>query len=404
MVGTSITARPMGRARNGWRRRRPIRFGQDEPGDEEGSGDAGEAGGADEDGDAEAEAEAPGAAGEPEGGFDPDGTAEGDGALDGDAGAEGDGEASGTGVASGSTPGANSTIPARTPAPTATPTTRPAATANLPPIAAERTSTTRSEARAPTVVYHSAAMSGLPSSALSALRTRLVPALLTALGVLLITAGLLSYADPTTAGTVAEASPTAVDLSPGPSSSGDLPSSGASDAPSGTPDPTKTPGPAHVTRVVVPALKIDLPVVPGPDGYPYCNVAMYIDGLGKPLQDLGQPGRGIATYLYAHARDGMFGPIYEDAIEKHKPDKLLGMIVQVYTSDNKLYLYEVRKVLLHQLTLDSAFAADSEQLWLQTSEGPKGTPGKTQLKAALLSVGEADPGDAHPKAKPVTCS
>ena len=41
---------------------------------------------------------------------------------------------------------------------------------------------------------------------------------------------------------------------------------------------------------------------------------MYIDGLGKPLVDLGRPGRGIATYLFAHARDGMFGPIYEQAI------------------------------------------------------------------------------------------
>ena len=287
--------------------------------------------------------------------------------------------------------------------------TRPAATANLPPIGGERTSTTRSEARAATVDYHSAAMSGLPSSALSAIRTRLLPALLTALGVLLITAGLLSYADPTTAGTVPDQSPTAVELSPNPSASLDLPSAPASGAPSGSPDASPDPtaaaaSPAHVTRVVVPALDIDLPVVAGPNGYPYCNVAMYIDGLGKPLQDLGQPGRGIATYLFAHARDGMFGPIYDLAIQKHKPEKLLGMIVQVYTSDNKLYLYEVKKVLLHQLNLDAAFNATSEQLWLQTSEGPKGTPGKTQLKATLLSVGDADPADAHPKAKPLNCA
>ena len=192
-----------------------------------------------------------------------------------------------------------------------------------------------------------------PSSALSAIRTRLLPALLTALGVLLITAGLLSYADPTTAGTVPDQSPIAIELSPDPSASIDTPSPSASDAPSGSPGasagPTPAAGPAHATRVVIPALDIDLPVVAGPNGYPYCNVAMYIDGLGKPLQDLGQPGRGIATYLFAHARDGMFGPIYEYAIQKHKPDKLLGMIVQVYTSDNKLYLYEVKKVLLHQL-------------------------------------------------------
>ncbi len=131
---------------------------------------------------------------------------------------------------------------------------------------------------------------------------------------------------------------------------------------------------------------------------------MYIDDLPKPLVDLGQPGRGIATYLFAHARDGMFGPIYELAIQKHQPQKMLGMIVQVYTSDNKLYLYEVQKVLLHQLTLDGPMSADSEQLWLQTSEGPKGTPGKTQLKATLLSVGAADPKDAHPKAKPLNCA
>ncbi len=58
---------------------------------------------------------------------------------------------------------------------------------------------------------------------------------------------------------------------------------------------------------------------------------------------------------------------------------MLGMIVQVYTDDDKLYLYEIDKVLLHQLNLDSAFSADTEQLWLQTSEGPAGTPGKTQL-------------------------
>jgi hypothetical protein len=251
-------------------------------------------------------------------------------------------------------------------------------------------------------------MSGLPSSALSAVRTRLLPALLTALGVVLITAGLLSYADPTTAGTVPDQSPIAIQLSPDPSASLEVPSPSASDAPSGSPGatvaPTQAAGRPHATRVVVPALDIDLPVVAGPNGYPYCNVAMYIDGLGKPLQDLGQPGRGIATYLFAHARDGMFGPIYEYAIQKHKPDKLLGMIVQVYTSDNKLYLYEVKKVLLHQLNLDAAFGANSEQLWLQTSEGPKGTPGKTQLKATLLSVGDADPADAHPKPKPLNCS
>jgi sortase (surface protein transpeptidase) len=252
--------------------------------------------------------------------------------------------------------------------------------------------------------YDGPAMAAL----LIALRTRLLPAIVTSLGVVLVTAGLLSYTDPATAGTLVDAIPTVETLAPSnqPSSSLELPSASASSAPSGDPTPaldqSASPAPtaagsrAVATRVVIPALKIDLPVVRGPDGYPLCNVAMY-------LKDFAQPGEGSATYIFAHARDGMFGPIYNLAIQKHNPRKMLGMIVQVYTSDDKLYLYEITEVRLHQLNLDAPTAATSEQLWLQTSEGPKGTPGKTQLKALPLSVGDADPRDAHPKTKPIAC-
>jgi hypothetical protein len=240
------------------------------------------------------------------------------------------------------------------------------------------------------------------------LRTRLLPAIVTALGVVLVTAGLMSYGNPTTAGTIVDASPTFETLAPTHEPASPLssplpspsigPSADASTGPDGSasPTPTSATDRAVATRVVVPALRIDLPVVPGPNGYPLCNVAMYIT-------ELGQPGEGRATYLFAHARDGMFGPIYELAIVRHNPKKMLGMIVQVYTSDDKLYLYEITQYRLHQLNLDAAQAATSEQLWLQTSEGPKGTPGKTQLIATLLSVGAADPADAHPRAKPVVC-
>ncbi len=228
-------------------------------------------------------------------------------------------------------------------------------------------------------------------------RTRILPALLTALGIVLLTAGLLSYADPTTAGTTLEESPTSYVITPSvtPSATGSAaPSIDASTSPSESPSGSPTER-TFATRVVVPALKIDLPVVEGPAGYPLCNVAMYI-------QELGQPGEGRATYLYAHARDGMFGPIYELA-HAGQQRKMLGMIVQVFTSDDKLYLYEVREVRLHQLDLNAAQAATTEELWLQTSEGPKGTPGKTQLVAMPISVGDADPADAHPKPKPVAC-
>lgn len=288
------------------------------------------------------------------------------------------------------------------------PASSPVAIATLLPIHRERTSTTRPATGRRSLHYHSAAMSAL-FALLDAVRTRLIPALITALGVVILTAGLLSYADPATAGAIPTASPIA-DLetpSPVPSFSIGLPSASPSDGTGGSPgaSPTATPsGRAVATRVVVPALQIDLPVVLGPSGYPYCNVAMYIAD-----KRLGQPGQGRAIYIYAHARDGMFGPIFNLAMgpngdtSRAHPERLKGLIVEVYTSDNKLYLYETTRVLLHQLTLDKPMAVTTEQLWLQTSEGPHGTPGKTQVIATPLSVGQADPADAHPKPLPIVC-
>ncbi len=238
---------------------------------------------------------------------------------------------------------------------------------------------------------------------LIALRSRFLPALVTAMGVVLVTAGLLSYADPATAGTAVVESPVMETLAPSESPSATIALPSPSTDVSATTDPSAAPTPtasgtsrAVATRVVVPALRIDLPVVRGKDEYPLCNVAMY-------FEELGQPGEDRATYLYAHARDGMFGPIYELAIPGRSGEKMKGMIVQVYTSDDRLYLYEIREVRLHQLNLNDAAAATSEELWLQTSEGPKGTPGKTQLRAFPIFVGQADPQDAHPEAKPVAC-
>lgn len=239
---------------------------------------------------------------------------------------------------------------------------------------------------------------------LDALRTRLLPAFMTAMGVVLVTAGLFSYADPATAGTAVVEPPTIETLAPTeePTATIEVPSPSAGPSASASADPSPTPAPttfvgrAVATRVVIQVLKIDLPVVKGNAGYPYCDVAMYI-------KELGQPGEDRATYLYAHARDGMFGPIYELAIPGNKPRAMLGMIVQVYTSDDRLYLYEIHEVRRHQLDLERAQSATTEELWLQTSEGPKGTPGKTQLIALPISVGDADPKDAQPKAKPVPC-
>jgi hypothetical protein len=219
---------------------------------------------------------------------------------------------------------------------------------------------------------------------------RVTSALLTAVGVALVAAGLLTYTQPVAAAPV--------------SSSGPVSSAG----PGGlqTLEPLETLAPSAsaaavnrvATRVVVPALGIDLPVIKQPgtaDSFPPCNVAMYITQLHQP----GQPG---ATYLYAHARTGMFLPILT-ASQKNNGKSMIGMIIQVYTSDSMEFLYEAVTVHRHITDLDSAFATTDETLWLQTSEGPVGTVQKVQLIAKPLSSGPADPAAAHPTPHPVFC-
>jgi hypothetical protein len=238
------------------------------------------------------------------------------------------------------------------------------------------------------------------SSPVNALRQRFLPAILTAAGVTLIAAGLLNYSGSVQANPLPSTEPPVV-VSASPGASFPLPTlPPMSSAPSASPAPS-APSDRVATRVVMKALDIDLPVIKprgGVSAYPQCDVAMYI-------QELFQPGSGKSTYIYAHARDGMFGPIYERAILKRNggPKSMLGMAVEVYTSDDQVYAYQVTKVLLHQTTLDDAIHATSEELWLQTSEGPKGTPGKTQLLAVPVAVKAADHKAAHPVARPVSC-
>ena len=237
---------------------------------------------------------------------------------------------------------------------------------------------------------------------LDALRARLLPACLTAAGVTLIAAGLLNYTG-TAAAADPSASPEPTIVSADPGTSHALPTLPPIDgSPPASSRPSASPTAKRVaTRVVIEALDIDLPIIKprgGASTYPQCNVALYI-------QELAQPGQGRATYLYAHARAGMFGPIYERAILKKSggPKSMVGMIVQVYTSDDFLFEYAISEVRLHQLTLDDPIAATTEQLWLQTSEGARGTPGKTQLVALPLITLPADHKAAHPTAHPVTC-
>jgi hypothetical protein len=152
------------------------------------------------------------------------------------------------------------------------------------------------------------------------------------------------------------------------------------------------------TRVRVAALGIDLPVVtppPDPNHYPLCEVAEFVDLMSRP-------GRAGTTFVYAHARPGMFLPILE-ASRVHDGRSMLGVTVEVYTSDDRVFTYTVAEVRRHATSLEFAYRATVEQLILQTSEGPHGTPGKTMLVATPKGARPAPHAAAHPVAHPVEC-
>ena len=225
------------------------------------------------------------------------------------------------------------------------------------------------------------------------IRLRLIPALLTAIGVSLLAAGLMSY---TTAVQPPPSSRPLATYEPLPTLAGPIVLPNASAEP--TVQPTFPVG-RVATRIVIRRLDIDLPVVLQNDynpDYPVCDVAMY-------FPDMYQPGQGRATYLYAHARTGMFLPLLLQS-QKNDGERMLGMTVEVYTSDSWRYVYTITEVRRHSTSLSDAFGATVEQLWMQTSEGPSGTIPKLQVVAGFLSAAPTDFKSAHPKPKVVICS
>ena len=241
-------------------------------------------------------------------------------------------------------------------------------------------------------------------SRFGAFRNRLLPAVLTALGVSLIAGGLLTYTGAVQPSPEADASEIIVTVSPSPTPTTQPSVVLPTIPPPGTLEPTASPTiPADrvATRVVVPALKIDLPIVKGPATKVLCNVAMYAEAPG-----LVQPGFPGSFYLYGHARKGMFLPLLDQS-KKSNGKGMLNMLVEVYTSDDMrltYYITEVRRHVPKSNGFADPLSRTTETLWLQTSEGPKGTPTVLQVIAEPFSSGPADPAAAHPKAKPVVCT
>jgi hypothetical protein len=180
-----------------------------------------------------------------------------------------------------------------------------------------------------------------------------------------------------------------------------------SPAPGATPRPTPAPivGPPAVraSRIRIASLGIDLPIVPGNlqvsgnvGNYPLCDVAMYLTGFVQP----GEPG---TTYIYAHAQTGMFAPLLHESYTNDGA-AMIGALVQVYTSDNKLHLYEITRVKRHATDLSiTRIPAGQHQLVLQTSEGWHGHVPKLQIVARPIAVVAAKPADANPVPHPRAC-
>lgn len=182
----------------------------------------------------------------------------------------------------------------------------------------------------------------------------------------------------------------------------------ATDRMGASPDasPARAQAPSDVpSRVVIEELGIDLPVVSGdlrvagsaPD-YPLCDVAQY-------LTTYRYPGRaGTATWVYAHAREGMFLPLLTASREEDGA-ALIGREVVVYSTGPRRYRYLITDV--RPRSTDRSVArgvpADEGRLVLQTSEGPAGTVPKLQIVARLTATEDALPADALPVASPRSC-
>lgn len=154
----------------------------------------------------------------------------------------------------------------------------------------------------------------------------------------------------------------AVVPSPAPSASA---TAFATSRPPTTELPTATPGPRAIPdgyRVQIPRLRIDLPIKEG-------DLVRDIDNQQTPehaafhLPRTAIPGDGSNSYLYAHARTGMFLSLW-DAKE--------GDEVIIVAPDGRTLAYVVREVhpRVPYNEISWVLPSQTERLTLQTSTGP----------------------------------
>ena len=196
-------------------------------------------------------------------------------------------------------------------------------------------------------------------------------------GLLLVLLGLLSLAGPIDRGLWLGAdgpAPAAVS-SPTPIATG---SATPAPTPSATPGPSPTPDPLRPIpdgyRIRIPRLAIDLPIAEG-------NIVRDIEQQRTPesyafhLPGTAIPEQGSNTYLYAHARTGMFLTLWNARV---------GDAVVISTPDGKALHYVVSEVHPTVVPTDVSWAqaTPGERLTLQTSTGPN--PGDPRFVVVAL--------------------
>jgi LPXTG-site transpeptidase (sortase) family protein len=124
------------------------------------------------------------------------------------------------------------------------------------------------------------------------------------------------------------------------------------------PQPQTAPTPVNATgvaatRIKIPELGIDLEVVAG-------------DGVNAPLYKAAEypepmklPGQGSRSMIYAHARTGMFGPLFNGKVGQH---------VDVTLADGRQLHYTIKEYYAHWPVDDLRWfqQSDHEQLVLVT--------------------------------------
>ncbi len=152
---------------------------------------------------------------------------------------------------------------------------------------------------------------------------------------------------------------------------------------------------ARATRVAVSGLGIDLPVIRGPSGYPPCRVGLYLAAAAQPRE----PG---ITFIFAHARTGMFLPL----LTRWRIDRgasLIGRTVRVWTSDSYVTYYRIVRVRTAVNGMSGVTSLTRERLWLQTSTGPSTAYPKLIVEASRYRTAKTTYAASHPTARPVSC-